>query len=102
MAMVPYGPAGGGSRSVTSVDLQVHPAESADVHLPMPGPRFSVMRPTLLLPAGVRVSVAGDMPYDVAARWWDSLTVAGSAASQWYTAQVNGWPGGKDRRDGGR
>ncbi|OAA20279.1 hypothetical protein AAY23_10961 [Frankia casuarinae] len=61
-----------------------------------------MMRPTLLLPAGVRVSVASDMPYDVAARWWDSLTVAGSAASQWYTAQVNGWPGGKDRRDGGR
>ncbi|WP_231861617.1 MULTISPECIES: hypothetical protein [Frankia] len=43
------------------------------------------------------MSVASDMPYDVAARWWDSVTVSATMASQWYASHVNGWPGGKQQ-----
>lgn len=93
MAMMPESRIGGTARSVLGADLFVHPAELADVYLPRVSPRFSVIRPTLYLPGGVRVSVAQDMPYDVAAKWWDSLTVAGSAASLWYSTQHHDWPG---------
>ncbi|MCM3924212.1 energy transducer TonB [Frankia sp. AiPs1] len=97
MAMMPESRIGGGSRSVLGAELYVHPAELADVHLPAAPSRFSVIRPTLLLPGNLRVSVASDMPYDVASKWWDSLTVAGSVASQWYATQHHGWPGGPGR-----
>ncbi len=83
------------TRSVFGADLFVHPTELADVYLPRMPSAYSVLRPTLLLPAALRVSVAQDMPYDVASRWWDSVTVAASAASQWYATQHHGWPGGK-------
>ncbi|WP_261561799.1 energy transducer TonB [Frankia tisae] len=95
--MMPEVRIGGGSRSMVGVDLHAHPGEAADVYLPAAGPRFSVLRPTLILPAGVRVSVASDMPYDVAARWWDSVTVSATMASQWYASHVNGWPSGKQQ-----
>ena len=97
MTMVPESRIGGAGRSVLGADLFVHPAENAELYLPRVPSAFSVLRPTLLLPGNVRVAVAQDMPYDVAARWWDSLTVAGSAASLWYSTQHSGWPGG-DRR----
>jgi hypothetical protein len=97
MAIMPESRIGGTSRSVLGADLFVHPAEHADVYLPPVPARFSVLRPTLLLPGNVRVSVAQDMPYDVASRWWDSVTVAATMAGQWYASRVNGWPGGDAR-----
>lgn len=83
--------------SVLGADLVVHPAEHAELCLPRVPAEFSVLRPTLILPGHVRVTVAQDMPYDVTARWWDSLTVAATMAGQWYASQVNGWPGGQRR-----
>jgi hypothetical protein len=69
--------------------------------LPRRTGRFSVERPVLLLPGGVQVTVDPSVPYDVAAKWWDSVTVVGTAASLWYSTQHHGWPGGRHRRDGG-
>ncbi len=53
-------------------------------------------------PGGVQVMVGPNAPLDVAGKWWDSLTLAGTMAALWYRAQVSGFPGGRHRRDGGR
>jgi len=100
MAMMPEG----GGRSLLGLVLQAHPSEAAEVELPPSSRgRFSVARPVLLLPGGVRVMVDAGAPFDAAARWWDSVTVAGTAASLWYSTPHHNWPGGgRHRRDGGR
>ncbi|MCK9929627.1 energy transducer TonB [Frankia sp. Mgl5] len=103
MAMMPYETIGD-SRSRLNLVLQAHPAEDAEIQLPKNPDRFAVLRPVLMLPGGVQVTVDPNAPLDVAGKWWDSLTVAGTLASLWYKAQVSGFPGGpgRHRRDGGQ
>ncbi|ORT47424.1 energy transducer TonB [Frankia sp. KB5] len=100
MAMMPYGTIGD-SRSRLNLVLQAHPSEDAEIQLPK-HTRYAALRPVLLLPGGVQVMVDPNAPLDVAGKWWDSLTLAGTMAALWYRAQVSGFPGGRHRRDGGR
>jgi hypothetical protein len=58
MAIVPDGSVGGG-RSHLGLVLQAHPTDFAEIDLPKVTGRFSVTRPVLLLPAGVRVDGGG-------------------------------------------
>ncbi|ONH49990.1 energy transducer TonB [Frankia sp. CcI49] len=100
MAMMPYGTVGD-SRSHLQVVLQAHPSEDAEIQLPK-HTQYAALRPVLLLPGGVRVMVDPNAPLDVAGKWWDTVTLAGTMASLWYQSQVSGFPGGRHRRDGGQ
>ncbi|WP_322751660.1 MULTISPECIES: hypothetical protein [unclassified Frankia] len=68
------------------------PADRARVELPPPGSDLFILRPALVLPAGVQIWVdlaSGDAD---AATWWSSLAVEATYASLWHKIRNRNGP----------
>ncbi|WP_131765618.1 energy transducer TonB [Candidatus Protofrankia californiensis] len=84
MAAIPNSRRSGGSGSHFSGLLMADPAEPARVELPPPGSDLFILRPALVLPAGVQICVDLASADADAATWWSSLAVEATYASLWH------------------
>ncbi|WP_322770144.1 energy transducer TonB [Frankia sp. Cr1] len=68
------------------------PTDRARVELPPPGSEFFVLRPALVLPAGVQICVDLTSGDPEAATWWSSLAVEATYASLWHKKRNRAGP----------
>jgi hypothetical protein len=85
MVILSDGTSGGGLRSNLSVVLIVNPSEPATMEQPPQRPDWFALRPSLVLPCGVRVCVDLASSDVAAAKWWDGVAVHAAYASMWHT-----------------
>ncbi|AEH10126.1 MULTISPECIES: hypothetical protein [Protofrankia] len=84
MDTIPNSRRPGRSGSHFSGLLMAHLAESARVELPPPDSDLFILRPALVLPAGVQICVDIASTDADAATWWTSLAVEATYASLWH------------------